>query len=142
RPHRPHPRRNRTRGRSHPHPLRQPNSETVPGRRHFSGPRTGRPLSPHMSSARHHAEWLSLVEVSGPFLSLPVLARVFPQGLDAHDPDMAKNVRLAREEWEADREDRHPDPAIHHAWVRFILRDVLEFPGEVLSEGQSLPPGL
>jgi hypothetical protein len=36
-----------------------------------------------MSIARHHAEWLSLVEVSGPFLSMPVLLRVFPQGLDA-----------------------------------------------------------
>ena len=40
-----------------------------------------------MSIARHHAEWLSLVEVSGPFLSMPVLMRVFPQGLEAHDPD-------------------------------------------------------
>jgi hypothetical protein len=26
-----------------------------------------------MSIARHHAEWLSLIETSGPFLSLPVL---------------------------------------------------------------------
>lgn len=32
-----------------------------------------------MSIARHHAEWLSLIEVSGPFLSLPVLLRVFPR---------------------------------------------------------------
>ncbi len=29
-----------------------------------------------MSDARHHADWLSLVEVSGPFVSLPVLMRV------------------------------------------------------------------
>jgi len=36
-----------------------------------------------MSTARHHNEWLSLVEVSGPFLSLPVLLRAFPQGLCA-----------------------------------------------------------
>ena len=34
-----------------------------------------------MSTARHHAEWLSLVEVSGAFLSQPVLLRAFPQGL-------------------------------------------------------------
>lgn len=34
-----------------------------------------------MTPARHHAEWLSLVESSGPFLSMPVLLRVFPQGL-------------------------------------------------------------
>jgi hypothetical protein len=31
-----------------------------------------------MFIARHHSEWLSLVEVSGPFLSVPVLGRVIP----------------------------------------------------------------
>src|SRR5262249_35896469 len=36
-----------------------------------------------MSIARHHAEWLSLVEVSGPFLSMPVLLEAFPTGLEA-----------------------------------------------------------
>ena len=36
-----------------------------------------------MSITRHHNEWLSLVPNSGPFLSLPVLANAFPQGLDA-----------------------------------------------------------
>ena len=36
-----------------------------------------------MSITRHHIEWLSLVPNSGPFLSLPVLAQAFPQGLDA-----------------------------------------------------------
>ncbi len=32
------------------------------------------------SVSRQHADWLSLVEVSGPFVSLPVLLRAFPQG--------------------------------------------------------------
>ncbi|MBI3371358.1 MAG: hypothetical protein HY017_06310 [Betaproteobacteria bacterium] len=35
-----------------------------------------------MSIARHHNEWLSLLEVSAPFLSLPVLMRIFPQRLE------------------------------------------------------------
>lgn len=39
-----------------------------------------------MSIARHHAEWLSLLEISGPFLSTPVLMGVFPQELDADYP--------------------------------------------------------
>jgi hypothetical protein len=39
-----------------------------------------------MSVSRHHADWLSLVEVSGPFVSLPVLMQVFPQGLEPRDP--------------------------------------------------------
>ena len=34
-----------------------------------------------MSIPRHHAEWLSLVEVSGPFLSMPVLLEAFSTGL-------------------------------------------------------------
>ena len=62
-----------------------------------------------MSMARHHAEWMSLVETSGPFLSMPVLMRIFPQGLDAHDPEHAKRLRLAYQEWEDERAQREPD---------------------------------
>lgn len=95
-----------------------------------------------MSTPRHHAEWLSLVEVSGPFLSMPVLLRVFPQGLDAHDPDHARNLRLAHEEWEDDQGGLRPDPAIHRAWIRFILTQTLGFEADLIAEGQGLPPGL
>ncbi len=91
-----------------------------------------------MSIARHHAEWLSLVEISGPFLSLPVLMRVFPQGLDTTESDLARNTRLAYAEWEDTRHDR----AIHTAWIELVLRDVLEFPAEALLRGQALPTGL
>jgi len=45
-----------------------------------------------VSIARHHHEWLSLLEVSGPFLSLPVLMRVFPQGLEEQDSEARKNL--------------------------------------------------
>ena len=48
-----------------------------------------------MSIARHHAEWLSLLEISGPFLSMPVLLRAFPQGLDADDSAHAGELRAA-----------------------------------------------
>ena len=51
-----------------------------------------------MSIAKHHAEWLSLIEVSGPFLSLPVLVQRFPQGMDAHDPEYNKAVRQMHED--------------------------------------------
>ena len=51
-----------------------------------------------MNIARHHAEWLSLIEVSGPFLSMPVLLRIFPQGLDAHDPERSRLLRMAYDE--------------------------------------------
>lgn len=95
-----------------------------------------------MSTARHHAEWLSLVEASGPFLSLPVLLRVFPNGLDAHDPEHLKLLRLAYEEWQDNQLGVKPEPAIHRAWVEFVLRQTLEFPDEVLLIGQRISTGL
>lgn len=91
-----------------------------------------------MSIARHHNEWLSLLEISGPFLSLPVLLRVFPQGLDAHDTESARSLRLAFEEWEETNTDR----AIHNAWVGYVLRTALEYPDEYLLSGQNLSPNL
>jgi len=94
-----------------------------------------------MSITRHHAEWLSLIEVSGPFLSLPVLAKSFPQGLHAHDSETAKSLRLAFDEWEANEESTRPDPAIHREWVKHVLNAALEY-GDALVEGQSIPPGL
>jgi hypothetical protein len=91
-----------------------------------------------MSVARHHADWLSLVESSGPFLSLPVLMRVFPQGLDPRDPEQAKQLRLAYEEWQE-------NPGLagkQRAWVMHVLTQTLQYPKELLAEGQTLPPGL
>ncbi len=95
-----------------------------------------------MSIARHHAEWLSLIEVSGPFLSMPVLLRIFPQGLDAHDPERSRLLRMAYDEWADNQAGPRPDPAIHTQWLRFVLANILEMPSEVLAEGQTLPPGL
>ena len=91
-----------------------------------------------MSIARHHAEWLSLVEVSGPFLSLPVLLRAFPQGLPARDPELSKETKLMFEDWL----DGHKDRAVHIGWCNFVLRTVLKFPPEVVAEGQTIPPGM
>ncbi|HEY1013511.1 MAG TPA: hypothetical protein VGE07_12450, partial [Herpetosiphonaceae bacterium] len=95
-----------------------------------------------MSIARHHAEWLSLVEVSGPFLSLPVLLRVFPQGLDAHDSELSRSLRLAYEEWRDNQQGLRPEPAIHQAWLRFVLETMLELPPSLLAEGDAVPAAL
>src|SRR5579862_6330628 len=94
------------------------------------------------SIARHHSEWLSLVEVSGPFLSLAVLMQTFPQGLDAHDPQVMADLRAAHGEWEVGQASSRPDPAIHRAWIIFVLSGVLGLTDEVLAAGQALPPGL
>jgi len=92
-----------------------------------------------MTPARHHAEWLSLVETSGPFLSMPVLLRVFPQGLEQRDPAKASRLREAYEDW---LERGEKQPAVHHAWIRHVLTELLEYTPEFLVEGQAIPPGM
>jgi hypothetical protein len=94
-----------------------------------------------MAIARDHNEWLSLVPSSGPFLSLPVLTQAFPQGLDAHDTDHARRLRLAFGEWEAAQSARRPDPTIHRAWIKLVLEETLGFEG-LLAEGQAIPQSL
>jgi hypothetical protein len=95
-----------------------------------------------MSIARHHAEWLSLLEISGPFLSMPVLMNAFPQGLDAHDPEAGGELRAAYEEWADNQGGLQPVPAIHTAWLRYVLENTLEMPPDVISEGQLIPAGV
>jgi hypothetical protein len=92
-----------------------------------------------MSAKRHHSEWLSLVEVSGPFLTMPVLEKVFPQGLDAHDPDHFAMLRAAYEEWDENQTGHRPQTAIHTVWIKFVLNQTLGLPEEVLAEGQKIP---
>ena len=94
-----------------------------------------------MSIAKHHAEWLSLIEVSGPFLSLPVLVQRFPQGMTEHDAEHAKALRQVHEEWDQDQNGSRPDRAIHRQWIDWVLRNTLDL-GEVLVEGQDIPQTL
>jgi hypothetical protein len=97
------------------------------------------------SIARHHNEWLSLIEISGPFLSLPVLMRVFrvfPQGLNALDRDGLAELRIVYEEWLDDQNGLRPSSAIHTAWVKYVLEHVLKFEKDHLFEGQAIPATL
>ncbi len=72
-----------------------------------------------------HAEWLSLVERSGPFLTVPVLKRALPDGLE-EAPPAASHLRLIYDEWCG-------EPALQSRWVEWVLRDLLEL-GEGVSE--------
>ena len=98
-----------------------------------------------MSMARHHVEWLQLIETSGPFLSLPVLLRVFSQGLDPHDPRHVSRLRSAYEEWLDNQTGLSPDPRLHREWIRFVITETLgwgeDHIGEkLLLEGNEIPP--
>jgi hypothetical protein len=79
-----------------------------------------------------HADWLTLVEPSGPFLTLPVLRRVWPNGLDHLDTEARAEARRQQAELDAD------DAASATALVEWVLRDLLEY-GPRLAAGPAVP---
>lgn len=95
-----------------------------------------------MSIARHHAEWLSLVPVSGPFLSMPVLLEAFNTGLEPHDPDQTRLLRQEYANWEESFEKRRADPTPHQHWIKIVLGRTLELDDRMLLEGQAIPQTL
>ncbi|WP_343627001.1 Eco57I restriction-modification methylase domain-containing protein [Roseateles puraquae] len=74
-----------------------------------------------------HHEWLSLIEISGPFLAIPVLKEVFPQGLEELDAAKRKRLRQAHDEWHEAQETGDPRFAdLHTAWIDEVLSRGLE----------------
>lgn len=95
-----------------------------------------------MSDLGHHGEWLSLLDVSGPFLAEPVLKEALPQGLQGLDPIVKKEVRQAYDEWrEALDFDEVEFSKLHGAWIAFVLDRVLGFGAEFLAIGDKLGDG-
>ena len=91
-----------------------------------------------MSVSRHHAEWLSLVEAQGAFLSIEELLKVFPQGLDAHEPEHFNLLKIAYDEWSYEKFNLE----IHRAWIDWVLQNTLELPTELLQQRQQIAPSL
>ncbi len=80
-----------------------------------------------MSANHSHHDWLALIEISGPFLAVPVLTEVYPQGLDELDGIKRKRLRQAYEEWREalETDDPHLDE-LHAAWIDEVLARGLE----------------
>lgn len=80
-----------------------------------------------MSAPSVHDDWLSLIEISGPFLAVPVLKEAFPQGLEELNAIKRKRLRQAYEEW---REALELEDAqfgeLHAAWINEVLSRGLE----------------
>lgn len=88
-------------------------------------------------------EWLNLVEVSGPFLAVPVLRDVFPQGLEALPSGRPQRLRRTYEEWrDAVDMDDLDLPALHAAWIDDVFVTALEMDETVLHRGARLPEKL
>ncbi|GHO65076.1 hypothetical protein KSC_039680 [Ktedonobacter sp. SOSP1-52] len=101
-------------------------------------------MSNDKSTARQHANWLALIDISGPFVSMPVLLKYFPQGLDLQgdEAELRRRVRLAYEEWADNQGGTRPDPAIHTQWLRFVLEEVLSMDEQAILEGQAISADL
>ncbi|WP_405389130.1 hypothetical protein OG596_15115 [Streptomyces sp. NBC_01102] len=82
--------------------------------------------------ADQHTDWLRMLRPDGPFVSLPVLTEVFPQGLDTVPKETLQRLRQA---WDEVQEDQ---ALLRHSWERLILGELLGWtPG--LREGAALP---
>ncbi|MEC3994883.1 DNA methyltransferase [Actinacidiphila sp. DG2A-62] len=94
-----------------------------------SAPRSGsrRPSAAAIRAAKasdgkqQHLDWLNLVEVSGPFLTLPVLLRTWPQ-LEGVPSGRRGDIRLHHGIWQDDRKG-----AGRLDWIGFQLRTLLEW---------------
>lgn len=84
--------------------------------------------------ARRHGEWLSLVEVSGPFLTLPVLERAFPHGLEPTPQELVDDLRLAYAEYT-------DDPNLQPRWIDWVLYHLLGFPEDVVKTSAAIGHG-
>ncbi|MBB5864993.1 type IIL restriction-modification enzyme MmeI [Xanthomonas sp. 3058] len=87
-----------------------------------------------------HHDWLSLIEISGPFLAVPVLKEAFPQGLEELNAAKRKRLRQAYDEWREALETDDPRFAdLHTAWIDEVLSRGLELDddgrGDVLKRG-------
>ncbi|MEU4568997.1 DNA methyltransferase [Micromonospora sp. NPDC023956] len=112
--------------------------------------RTARTFRPKTATELHRA-WLELVETDGPFLAIPPLKRVWPQGMPALDPERLDVLREARpafdHAWEA--LDIDPDDEtvqakyaeVRDVWVQTVLRDVVGWRTS-LAWGPDCAPGV
>ncbi len=95
-----------------------------------------------------HAEWLSLVEVSGPFLAESILKEAFPQGLEKLDPFKKKQFRQTYDEWREIIDSHNEDDIaikekIHQEWINWVIKFGLEWDededGDILKTGDAIP---
>jgi hypothetical protein len=100
-----------------------------------------------MAKVHSNHEWLSLIDVSGPFLASPVLEKAFPQGLEPLNPYKKKQLRQAYDEWsEANETEDKLFTEIHKAWIDLVLKQGLELDedneGDTLKSGTAIPEKL
>ena len=100
---------------------------------------------PTFNVSEMHRQWLELVDSDGPFLAIPPLKRVWPQGMPALADERKQTLNDARKDFESAWENFYRgsrnDGALdayrvaRNKWVETVLRDVAGW-SESLSWGQ------
>ncbi|GLZ14505.1 hypothetical protein Acsp04_47400 [Actinomadura sp. NBRC 104425] len=83
----------------------------------------GKPITNGRRARRRarHSDWLSIIDVSGPFLTPPIVERVWPTGLDALDRELRTRLREEHAHWMR-------DPAAGHSrWIDFVIHEFLDW---------------
>ncbi|MEW2220783.1 type IIL restriction-modification enzyme MmeI [Streptomyces sp. NPDC006990] len=103
-----------------------------------------RPLNRGLAAAKakaadgrgQHQEWLDLTEVSGPFLTMPVLLGAWPQ-LDTLEKDERTRLRARHADWQTD------PTAGRDEWIAYVLSRLLNWDDALtLRQGQEEHAGL
>ena len=100
---------------------------------------TDRGASGGLSHAQQHRAWLCLVDTEGPFLSVPVLSGLYPQGIPGMSRERREVLRAAKpaldrawDAWDADRESETALASYRRArdaWVDTVLTEVVGWGG-------------
>ena len=109
---------------------------------------TDRGASGGRSPAQQHRAWLGLVDTEGPFLSVPVLAGLYPQGIPGLSRERREVLRAAKpaldrawDAWDVDRDSEATLTSYRRArdaWVVAVLTEVLGW-GECWVTAQDRP---
>lgn len=91
------------------------------------------------STAQQHRAWLGLVDTEGPFLSVPVLTGLYPQGIPGMSRERREVLRAAKpaldrawDAWDADRDSETVLASYRRArdaWVDTVLTEVVGWGG-------------
>ncbi|MFD9946744.1 Eco57I restriction-modification methylase domain-containing protein [Nonomuraea sp. NPDC059023] len=79
-----------------------------------------------------HSEWLGLLQITGAFLTEPVLRRIWPVGLDAIEREERLRLRAEHDRWLSSEQGQE-------RWIGFVLEEFLGWSGLLTSAS---PPRL
>lgn len=109
------------------------------------GRASGRGAPGGNSAAQQHRQWLELVDTEGPFLSVPAITELYPQGMPGLKRDCREALRTAKsafdrawDAWDKNRETLAGYREARDTWVAVVLTEVLGW-GDLWAEAQARP---